>query len=186
MTGCWLLLGTCLAVNSAAFGHDVPAGLSKTDADLYQKLTDELAIETIRWQIATKRREIAILQEQAGAALKSAADSRLSAAQVAGRIELAARRYPDITINVAKVFQASDPTLYCNATYFVEWKCNRGDPFSLPPLPGDKCDFLVDKDICGAPAQTGQPMLFEVLYSCGTIQRDLRVPFGTKAYLTCR
>ena len=175
-----------LVTPMATLAHDVPEGLPKELAEQYRQISNQLTVETLRNSLDEKRKANALLQQQTATALKTAAEARQAAAVAQSKAELAARKYPDIKVNIARVFQISNPQRFCDATYFVEWKCHRGDPNATPPVSADKCSFPVDATICGKPAQTGQQMMIEVQYSCGTNIRDARFPFATTAYLTCR
>lgn len=181
----FLVICTVL-LSSKILAHEIPKGLSDTVADQYETLSENLLIEKLLNDLEKQRHANSLLAFQAADNLRKAAEAKLATAIAALRTELSERRFPDIIVTSAMVFQVSEPSRQCDATPFVEWKCYGGDPSDKEPFARDSCSFTIDESMCGNPSASNQPTMFRVQYTCGEVSREERQPFGRIAHLTCR
>lgn len=150
-------------------------------ADEFTQLTERLKLLAKRAEVTAaelslenERVKVAKARETAAGHLKKAAEDT-AAAEAA-----AVKQAPNIKINSANLIRVIGQSRYCDATSFLRYNCHRTSKCGDAPN-----DTTLDADVCGLPGSADLPLLLEVNYSCGTVQKNETFPYGTKAYLVC-
>lgn len=152
-----------------------------SSADEFADLAEKLKLIGKRAEVVAAELELENERVKIAKAKETAAGHLKKAAQDKAATEIAAQKpSPNIKINAATLVRIVDQTQFCNATAFMRYHCHRTSKCGDEPH-----DTTLDADVCGAPRSSDLPLLLEVNYSCGTVQKNETFPYGTKAYLVC-
>jgi len=142
-------------------------------ADEISEIEDNLALVKKKLELAVE--QVKLMEQER---LKLDKTDKMLALEKSVAAKKTPSKSKKLKINWARIVSVSNESLSCNATPFLAYTCNAAA--------NDKCEFLIDKTICGDPSNEKDAKILRLDYACGpTPMGIVDMNFGFKGYLTC-